>query len=181
MYVTHDQEEAMTLGDRIVVMSNGEIQQCDAPLKVYQQPRNRFVAGFIGTPQMNFFNGRVKEDGSGLRFVEEGPEGKRLEFGLPPERRGLRSVVGKDVVLGLRPTMLRESPDGQEVRIQVVEPLGDAMDVSFETPSNGHVVARVPAHVGLTPGETMRLLPDAHLAHFFEPGEFGRNLSEGGR
>ncbi|MFZ4573731.1 MAG: ABC transporter ATP-binding protein [Phycisphaerales bacterium] len=178
IYVTHDQEEAMTLGDRIVVMSNGLIQQADAPLTVYQRPANRFVAGFIGTPPMNFFDGAVAIEGDRAVFTEEsGGGGMRVVF-HGARAQALRAHANKPVVLGMRPTNLREAADGQvSVTVKVVEPLGDAMDVSFSTPTCLHAVARLPARAGLAPGQVLRLSPDADHAHVFEQGEFGKTLT----
>ena len=106
IYVTHDQEEAMTLGDRVVVMKDGRVQQCGAPLEVYDRPANRFVAGFVGTPPMNFFDGCVIEsDGA---FVFEFCE-RRLS--LAAERvPGLAGLVGRRLVLGVRPEAISFLP-----------------------------------------------------------------------
>jgi multiple sugar transport system ATP-binding protein len=178
VYVTHDQEEAMTLGDRIVVMSNGLIQQADAPLTVYQQPVNRFVAGFIGTPPMNFFDGTLKAEGDSVLFAEsDGPGAMRVQFRADRARK-LLPHAGKPLVLGLRPTFMRESPDaGVRVTVKVVEPLGDTMDVSFSTPTCTHAVARLPARAGIATGHTISLTVDGDHAHVFEQGEFGKTLT----
>src|SRR5690606_11771779 len=93
IYVTHDQVEAMTMGQRIAVMSNGVLQQCDEPEAVYNQPANRFVAGFVGSPPMNFLEGKIEDEafiGGGLRF--------RLPDGHPA-----RTLAGKSVTFGIRP------------------------------------------------------------------------------
>ena len=103
IYVTHDQVEAMTMGDRIVVMKDGVVQQNDAPLDLYNEPANLFVAGFIGSPPMNFISGTLKEDGDKIRFREI--EGGTIEVaslsGRPPGRA--QEFAGKDVILGIRP------------------------------------------------------------------------------
>src|SRR5262249_28704789 len=129
VYVTHDQEEAMTLGDRIVVMKDGKIQQADTPLRTYNYPANRFVAGFIGMPPMNFFDGQIRENGDVLLFQEGnftgsplGGNGKNLtrsgggDLTLPaggftlsvPEhvKDALRPSIGRHLVLGIRPEHL---------------------------------------------------------------------------
>src|SRR5207253_79736 len=104
IYVTHDQEEAMTLGDRVVVMKDGFIQQCGAPLDVYHQPKNRFVAGFVGTPPMNFLEGTIVEDAGRLWF-DEGT-GK---LAVPDKAKAaLGRKVGAHVVMGVRPQALRD-------------------------------------------------------------------------
>ena len=189
IYVTHDQEEAMTLGDRIVVMSNGLIQQCDTPLEVYRNPVNRFVAAFVGTPPMNFFEGTLERGGSGLEFVEgsSDPSGKPYRLAVPAAKASrVESFIGKPIVLGLRPQMLTHRADGggagggggpaMTMQVKVVEPLGDQMDVACSTPKHGHVVARLHAFDGVKAGQSIALAVDMDAAHFFEPGEFGRNL-----
>jgi len=215
IYVTHDQEEAMTLGDRIVVMRDGRIQQEDTPLRTYNKPVNRFVAGFIGMPPMNFFDGAIKTENGEMVF-EEGqltnvrvvgggaaPEGKPRSdepkvrvgqltvpgtgFKLPvPEH--LRSVmegwVGRHVVLGIRPEHFHlravedaESASVGKVKLNVIEPLGNDMDLYLETALHDHVVARVEAHAGLQVGSQVPVHVDLGKIHFFEPGETGMNLS----
>ncbi len=178
IYVTHDQEEAMTLGDRIVVMSNGEIQQAGPPLDVYRRPANRFVAAFIGTPPMNFLDGSV-ESGDAPVFVAAASGLK-----LPVSRAaGVRGQTGRPVVLGLRPQAMSLPEAGRQpsantwkVRVGVVEPLGDAMDLSCELPGGGRIVARVPARELVRPGTDILLDVDVEQAHYFEPGEFGKAL-----
>src|SRR6185295_4558645 len=124
IYVTHDQEEAMTLGDRIVVMSNGLIQQVDTPLDVYNKPANRFVAGFVGTPPMNFIDGTIVRAAAGLEFVEKASPGQRLA--IPPARTAaLQPFIEKPIVLGLRPQHLSDSAEGRaslDLQVEVVEP-----------------------------------------------------------
>jgi len=176
IYVTHDQEEAMTLGDRIVVMSKGLIQQADAPLKVYQHPANRFVAGFIGTPPMNFVEGRI-ERRSGLVFVAEGWEGSLPVAAAHAEAVG--RAEGEAVVLGLRPQAFGGEPGAGAslpVRVGIVEPLGDSMDVTFSAMGRERLVARLSAERVLEPGAAATLGVVMERAHYFEPGEFGRNL-----
>src|SRR5688500_6013415 len=184
IYVTHDQEEAMTLGDRIVVMRDGIIQQADTPLKTYNFPVNRFVAGFIGMPPMNFFDGELRMIDGKLSFEEgqlrnaqivsgatetasgngaaasDEPLVKGGELTLPGngfrlplsaaavDRLGGR--VGTHVVLGIRPEHFHLRPTGSEadccplkVKLNVVEPLGNDMDVYMSTALTDHVVGRV--------------------------------------
>ncbi len=185
IYVTHDQEEAMTLGDRIVVMSGGVIQQADTPLQVYRAPTNRFVAGFIGMPPMNFMEGKLTSEGGGLVF-EEGsadPSGKPYRIRVHPTHEGrLKAMEGKPIVLGLRPQVFRDprQSNGEAVRIdlpvRVIEPLGDQMDVYVGTPKNSHMVARVQANEVMKPGAAATFALEMDQAHYFEPGEYGRNL-----
>jgi multiple sugar transport system ATP-binding protein len=204
IYVTHDQEEAMTLGDRIVVMRDGKIQQADAPLRTYSQPRNRFVAGFIGMPPMNFFDGAIKIVDSRMVFEEGKLENARPaddgsaesggELTLPGDgfrlpvpahlRDRLAGMVGRHVVLGIRPEHLYLHPIGGEgdccpldVKLNVIEPLGNDMDVYAQTRLSDRVVGRLEAQSGLTAEAQVRLYADLRRVHFFEPGVTGMNLS----
>jgi len=193
IYVTHDQEEAMTLGDRIVVMKDGLIQQADTPLHTYNRPVNRFVAGFIGMPPMNFFNGAVRNANGRMTF-EEGKSGSGgltfpdNGFTLPLDslpqavRDRLVSRVGVHLVLGIRPEHLHLEPvDGSpvaiKVRLNVIEPLGNDMDVYMSTSGHEHVVGRLEARMGMQAGVDATVHVDLRKAHFFEPGDTGMNLS----
>jgi multiple sugar transport system ATP-binding protein len=183
IYVTHDQEEAMTLGDRIVVMKDGVVHQCGAPLEVYDRPANRFVAGFVGTPPMNFLDGKLLESDGGVYF-DEGTFKLRLADEQAPSLAG-RS--GQDVVLGIRPEAMALSAGGRfagtdnavPVQIVVVEPLGEKMDLYTATANHPHVVARVDAQRGLEAGADVPLYVDTRKVHVFEPGEHGVNLTLG--
>lgn len=128
VYVTHDQVEAMTLGDRIVVMLDGVIQQVASPSELYAQPANKFVAGFIGSPPMNFLDGTIEADGDQLLFTA--PAGVRLRI-TPEHAPLLHSYVGKSITLGVRPELFtpevdRENEEKSVVigNVDVVEPLG---------------------------------------------------------
>jgi multiple sugar transport system ATP-binding protein len=183
VYVTHDQEEAMTLGDRVVVMSKGVIQQVGTPLQVYRAPANRFVASFVGTPPMNFIPGTLLREGADLFFHDgpPGPEAMRLRVSRAHAPR-LWPNADRDVVLGLRPPSLREAPEGEAagrtvpLNVQVVEPLGDTMDVFGSSPRGQRLVARVAAREGLSAGTLRAFEPDMESAYYFEPGEFGPSL-----
>jgi multiple sugar transport system ATP-binding protein len=206
IYVTHDQEEAMTLGDRIVVMRDGIIQQADTPLNTYNRPVNRFVAGFIGMPPMNFFDGTIRAD-AGQLFFEEGvvaksdlsaSDGKTSGIGeltlpgngfrLPisqasrPGLNRLSSKVGRHVVLGIRPEHLHLRPvegasAGIQVRLNVIEPLGSNMDVYMNTALRDHVVGRLEARDGVQVGAETTVYVDLRKIDIFEPGATGMNLS----
>ncbi|MEZ0266660.1 MAG: ABC transporter ATP-binding protein [Phycisphaerae bacterium] len=186
IYVTHDQEEAMTLGDRIVVLKDGRIQQADRPLTVYNHPSNRFVAGFIGMPPMNFFDGVVKLVEGEMAF-DEGRDVSGTGFRIPIPgrlRENLSGRVGQHVVLGIRPEHFHLSPVGGpgecaeiEVIVTVIEPLGNDMDVYVRTALHDPVVARVEARAGLERDARVRLYADLRRVHFFEPGEAGMNIS----
>jgi multiple sugar transport system ATP-binding protein len=186
VYVTHDQEEAMTMGDRIVVMYQGIIQQSGTPLEVYRRPINRFVAGFLGTPPMNFLNGALRPANGRLEFVEEGPDRKpgiSLPLGGELSTK-LAPMAGQSVVLGIRPPSLLDL-QGQSsatlptltLPVTLVEPLGDSMDVNLSTPAGGILVARIRARDGIARGDTMTLGMEPGALAVFEPGEVGRNLT----
>ncbi len=189
VYVTHDQEEAMTMGDRIVVMLGGVIQQAGSPLEVYRRPVNRFVAGFLGTPPMNFVDGVLRDapsspGGAGaVEFVEKGPAGG-LTVAIPAaQSAALRPHAGKPVVLGLRPQAFTEVSPATSglptitLPVGLIEPLGDSMDVSLATPAGASIVARIRARDGVARGGRLTLAVEAESAAIFEPGETGRNLS----
>ena len=180
IYVTHDQEEAMSLGDRVVVMKDGLIQQCDTPLAVYQHPLNRFVAGFVGTPAMNFFEGTLVRQDNALWF-DGGGEKVRLP---QPVSGDLADRVDQPIVLGIRPEAISDEQAGRFAGednslacvVNVVEPLGAKMDLYLATEHDSQVIARVDAHGGIEPGSKQRFYLDMDRAHFFETGESGANL-----
>ena len=184
IYVTHDQEEAMTLGDRIVVMYNGEIQQCDAPLSVYDRPLNRFVAGFVGTPPMNFLTGQLERDGGRLVFVES----RENRIPLTPRQAALLETADRqELVLGIRPENFSDhagpiaSSGGVEatlaVQVNVKEPLGDKSDVYLSTSAHDKMICRINAHNSLVEGQPANVVFDMAKAHIFAPGDVGRNLT----
>lgn len=184
IYVTHDQEEAMTLGDRIVVMKDGKIQQADTPLNTYNFPANRFVAGFIGMPPMNFFEGVLNRADGGMVFEEA--DGRGIRVRVPEHlRERMDGFSGKRVAMGIRPEhfYLHPAAGGESceisVKLNVIEPLGNDMDVYAQTGVGNFVVARVEARTGLAPETTMTLYGDSRRIHFFETGETGVNLGLG--
>jgi len=171
VYVTHDQEEAMTLGDRVVVMKDGYVMQVGPPLEIYRHPVNRFVAGFLGTPPMNFMHGTLRQDGSAMLF-DDGAQ----RIAVPAwARDDLQGKVGSPVVLGVRPEAISAEPyPGQSdnaltMRVNVVEPLGDRMDVYLSTEQHPHVVARVEADSTTEPDTSMTVDLNTERVHFFEP------------
>jgi len=181
LYVTHDQEEAMTLGDRVCVMDVGLVQQIDTPMNIYNFPINRFVAGFMGMPPMNFLDGKITQDGDAIFF-----EGEGLAVRLSDEIAGrVMGYVGSDVVLGMRPESMRirkEPGYGQgpnqtfEAKVDVVEPLGKEMDTYIETSKGKRIVARIPAEeLAYDINVTMHVATDR--LHIFELGAHGKNIS----
>jgi multiple sugar transport system ATP-binding protein len=175
IYVTHDQEEAMTLGERIVVMKDGRLQQVGKPLQIYNHPVNRFVAGFVGTPPMNFFSGEVVSENEQLFFVD-----RVVKLALQEHNtEALREWEGQEVLLGVRPQAMSLGGQGSAlpVRVDVIEPLGDKVDIYVSTPKHPHIVARVDAGIKTQLGEDIELHIDMSKTHLFEPGTQGRNLS----
>jgi multiple sugar transport system ATP-binding protein len=182
VYVTHDQEEAMTLGDRVVVMKDGVVQQCDGALQIYHHPANRFVASFLGSPPMNFFNGKVLKDGDKLYF-DEGTTRLPVPAWAASQ---LSAYVGQDVVLGVRPEAIADKNHARfetadnviPFKVTLVQPLGDKMDVYLATDKHPHSVAHVDAFLGVKAGETLPMYIDLDRVHFFEPGELGKKIAK---
>jgi multiple sugar transport system ATP-binding protein len=169
VYVTHDQVEAMTLGDRVVVMRDGLVQQVGEPLELYNRPANRFVAGFIGSPAMNFLDVTVVEIGGAVWITNQGLRIKA------PEAWGdrLHGYVDQGVTLGVRPEDLRlaSAADSSELTfasvVEVAEQLGSGtlLDVRVGPCA---MVAAVPPMAGVKMGDHMRLAPNPARLHFFD-------------
>jgi multiple sugar transport system ATP-binding protein len=190
LYVTHDQVEAMTMGDRVAVMRDGELQQLDTPQHIYDAPVNIFVASFVGSPPMNFFEATVDADGTRLVFGET-----TLELGA----RSLRKYNGRRIAVGIRPEEVREASgwDGARVRgrVLLVEALGaeqlihieiaatpleraDLVDAAAQSPGPSlgvedlersvTLLGRFDRHLLLTPGEAVEVAIDPRLLHFFD-------------
>ena len=159
VYVTHDQIEAMTMADKIVVMHDGIVEQIGTPLELYDKPDNQFVAGFIGSPAMNFLHGKVRTNGS-AGF--DGPNGVRLPLAaLPPDSEG------RPAVYGIRPEHFTIADDGAEAEIVVVEPTGSETQV-FAKLGGEEVVAVFRERHKFEPGDKVRLRPDPALVHLFD-------------
>jgi multiple sugar transport system ATP-binding protein len=174
IYVTHDQEEAMTLGDKVAVMKDGVLQQYDTPLSIYEHPANRFVASFVGTPSMGFLPGRLRFGDGRPRFEAAG-----VDWPLPAAPPPLPD--GAPVVLGVRPQAFREAPAGDRadaarlpVVLELVEHLGAQMDLSF-TLAGVRLTARVDARAGLRVGAALDLFVDTRKLHLFD-AESGHSL-----
>jgi multiple sugar transport system ATP-binding protein len=171
IYVTHDQLEAMTMGDRIVVMNEGVILQVDQPQAVYDRPINRFVAGFIGSPSMNFIACRIVPEGDGMAVEAEG-----VRFGIPGGKQALvYKHVGREAVLGIRPEHIGLASDagGHEsfaafaAEVRVVESAGSEKIVHAVCGRHA-IVARLDPHSRLMPGETARFAARIETAHVFD-------------
>jgi multiple sugar transport system ATP-binding protein len=159
IYVTHDQIEAMTMADQIVVMHDGQVEQIGSPLELYDRPRNRFVAGFIGSPAMNFLEGTVQL-GADAHFLLDG--GQRLP--LPPE---CGAQHGQRVVYGIRPEHLRIAADGLRTEVLLVEPTGSETLVAARIGSQELMgVFRERQHIA--PGDPLVLQPQADRVHLFD-------------
>jgi len=166
VYVTHDQIEAMTMADKIVVMHAGIVEQIGAPLDLYDRPDNLFVAGFIGSPAMNFLRGTVHANGS-AQF--EGPGGLRLPLAAPAD------WSGRAVTCGVRPENLVIADDGAEGVVQVVEPTGAEIQVVAKL-GDEDIVAVFRERHQFKPGDKIRLKPDPRLVHLFD-AETGKRLN----
>lgn len=169
IYVTHDQTEAMTMATRLVVMKDGLIQQVGAPKDVYENPENVFVGGFIGSPSMNFFNGKIEEGAFVVgNSTIQIPEGKMKML----RQQG---YVGKDIIMGVRPEDIHDEPvfieasPGSKViaKIEVAELTG-AETMLYSTFEGQEMVARVDSRSDIKPGESIDLAFDMNKAHFFD-------------
>ncbi|HEU5434721.1 MAG TPA: ABC transporter ATP-binding protein [Thermomicrobiales bacterium] len=168
VYVTHDQAEAMTLSDRLVVMRDGEVQQAGAPLDVYNNPVNTFVARFLGSPAINLIPGRLERGpGDGVRFVASG-----LTLSLAGRLARIAAAApGSDVILGIRPEDFSLTPpgDGVPVRVDVIEPMG-SLNVLYASAGPTRLVATAAPDVFPTPGSTVGLTLAADKGHLFAAG-----------
>ena len=174
VYVTHDQIEAMTMGDLIAVMKDGVVQQLGTPQEIYDNPANLFVAGFIGSPSMNFITVKPVIDGNEV-FVAIDNAGKSMRLALPFAADKLRSYAGRDVILGVRPEQITDMSSahgdvGQELGclIDLVEPTGP--DTLLTTRLNGAAVTcRTHPREAVLPGQTMQLSFNLSKAALFDP------------
>ena len=199
LYVTHDQVEAMTMGDRVAVLDGGELQQVDAPQELYDNPQNLFVAGFMGSPAMNLFKASVDE---GANTLLVGTQRIALPASLHVERPGLRAYAGKSVVVGIRPEdlpLFRHEDDAEqpgasafEGEVRVVEALGSELLVHFTSDAEpievkgtrgegaegltegaltrvGEGIARVETRSRIPMGSQVRFRLDPARLHFFDP------------
>ncbi|WP_374649868.1 ABC transporter ATP-binding protein [Dongia sp.] len=157
VYVTHDQIEAMTMADKIVVMHDGKVEQVGQPLELYDRPQNQFVAGFIGSPAMNFIPGRI--DGGSLA----GAGGLRLSLDGDVAR-----LQGRNVTLGVRPEHLTLGDGGLTAEVVVVEPTGSEVQVNARLPGGEEIVAVFRERHMFKPGEKIGLKPQPGLTHLFD-------------
>ena len=167
VYVTHDQIEAMTMADKIVVMHDGRVEQIGSPLELYDNPSNLFVAGFIGSPAMNMIKGKLAPEDP-KTFVAE--DGMRL-----PLSRGYPAAVGRDLVYGLRPEYIRLDSAGMQVPVVVIEPTGyeTHIVVNFGGTENTCIFRE---RVDVRPGEMISISIDPANVHLFDEQD-GMRLS----
>lgn len=168
VYVTHDQVEAMTMADKIVVMKDGYIQQIGSPLNLYNEPENLFVAGFIGSPPMNFMPITVKKEGKKL-IADEG----EFKIEIPAEQaKLLEGMEGKKLVMGVRPESLNVNPKGTKedsimARVQVIEQLGDEIQLHLTTDQSS-IVAKVQPTLSFTVDQEIFFTPVPEKLYFFD-------------
>jgi multiple sugar transport system ATP-binding protein len=180
IYVTHDQIEAMTLGDRIVIMEKGLIQQIGSPLSVYDEPFTQFVASFIGTPPMNFMDGKLEQAGAGIVFKDE--NGLAVPIGEDSAKK-LTGHVGKEVRMGIRPEHVHDQDSALRLalaapltaQVDVIEALGHEKVIYFSAGAH-HFIGKLEAHVPVEIGQKIQLAFDANKVHVFDKGS-GKNLT----
>ncbi len=170
VYVTHDQVEAMTMADKIVVMYNGYVQQADTPLNLYNKPANKFVAGFIGSPPMNFINCKVEMDSASGNLVV-----RHKDFAITPtkeQQAALKPYTNKDVTFGIRPEdLIREDGSaGEKIKavVDVIEPLGPETYLYLSTSDGSQLLSRTNPNVAAKVGEPIELTVKIAKAHFFD-------------
>ncbi len=171
IYVTHDQVEAMTMGDRIVVLSDGNLQQVDTPRNLYNEPANVFVAGFIGSPSMNFFDSTLVSEEGNL-FVDTGD----FRLAVPDDKKGLFSdYVGKEVIFGIRPEHVHAPQFAPpsiiaselSATVEVIELLGHEIHLMTSTGKNS-LVATIDPRLNANVGSQLDLVADMNNMHLFD-------------
>lgn len=172
IYVTHDQVEALTLGERIVVMKGGVIHQIGDPIQVYESPQNKFVAGFIGSPPMNFLQGKIVGQNGDYYFADRG-----LKIRILPQNYGTVSAYrDREVIFGIRPEDIYDRIFAQDARpeftitatVEVVEPVGSEIYLFLNAGRNSFV-ARVNNQDTAAPNQDVQMVFDMSKAHFFDP------------
>ncbi|WP_435360708.1 ABC transporter ATP-binding protein [Haloarchaeobius sp. DFWS5] len=175
VYVTHDQEEAMTMGDRLVILNDGHLQQVGAPKEVYENPTNDFVGGFIGSPSMNFVDVRAESTGNGLALYGDGFD-YRLSGDAAARFDGLG---GEDLVLGVRPEDVQPAPEGTDnavtATVEVLEPVGSDNYLYLDVAES--FIARVASDFEPEPGEQVTVQFEASNVHLFD-AETGEALAD---
>ena len=179
IYVTHDQTEAMTLGDRICVTYNGIIQQTASPIEIYERPINKFVAGFFGSPSMNFFTGRVKFKGDIPCFVI----GNDIITLTQRLKTILADYSDRKMTMGIRPESLSLCKFSNQVGnaidaiVDIVEPLGNRVDIYLTNNTGTKFIANTDPHIDINVQDVVKVHIDSEKIHIFEPGEAGKNIT----
>ncbi|MDA8441097.1 MAG: ATP-binding cassette domain-containing protein, partial [Peptococcaceae bacterium] len=174
IYVTHDQTEAMTMGDRLVVLNKGRIQQVDTPLLLYNHPNNMFVAGFIGSPAMNFLRCKLIKEQGGFSLINGD-----LKLNIDKEKVTVKmqGFIQKDVVLGIRPEdivdadtngVLNNGSNIVRAEVEVMEPMGSETFVWVQICGRS-IIAKAPSNTCASVGKSLRLAVDMSKAHLFDP------------
>ena len=164
VYVTHDQAEAMTMADRIVVMNGGKVEQVGSPLDIYDTPMTQFVAGFFGMPTMNFLEGVLTSSNGGPIF-----KSGSLEISLPEE--STQNIKDNKVVLGIRSEHVNVSDGALRGQARIIEPLGDASLVYFEFGEEEELVAKVSPELRISPGDQLMFSLQASHCHLFDQSD----------
>ena len=170
VYVTHDQVEAMTMGDKIAVMDKGIVQQFDSPLNLYNAPVNKFVAGFLGNPAMNFIEGKIINEGA-LKFIDKS---NSLTVAPGEKYKSLPGYSNKEIILGVRPEdiLFGAQTDSTvkefETNIEVTEMLGNELFIYFNI-GEKQCVARTPVDTNLLAGVKAKLRFNHNKLYFFDP------------
>ncbi len=178
VYVTHDQVEAMTLGEQICVMYDGKIQQIGTPMEIYDKPVNRFVASFFGTPPMNFFNGKVEISKEKINFV-----GKDITLELSESyKRYLNNYHGKEMILGVRPEDISITPyekgrnNAINAIVKIIEPVGNRKDIYLQTSNGDKFIISASPNMNFDVNQSLKAYVDLDKIHIFKPGQIGRNV-----
>lgn len=179
IYVTHDQTEAMTLGEQLCVMKDGVIQQIAPPVQVYEQPVNKFVAGFFGTPPMNFFAGRLTFKNDSACFIT----GRELIVLPKSLNKQIYDYRDKEMLLGVRPENISMSMfAGQEnnavsATVEIIEPIGSRTDIYFNVADSGKYIASVITSTQFDFPKPVKMYIDLKKTHLFETGSAGNNVT----
>ncbi len=166
IYVTHDQVEAMTLADKIVVVNEGHVAQCGSPLELYHHPANKFVAGFIGSPSMNFLEGTVTSTNAKTLEIILDYDGSSVKLPVHPDA----TEVGEKVTIGIRPEHMQEGTDlpfQLSTKVNVVERLGDASYLYLESGAKNPLCIKTDGHSHTKSGETIQICADFSAVHVF--------------
>ncbi|MFC6964894.1 ABC transporter ATP-binding protein [Halocatena marina] len=166
VYVTHDQTEAMTMGDKIAILNGGELQQVGTPLECYYQPQNQFVASFIGSPSMNFFEVTYSDSDKQSTLDQE-----KFKYSMSDELAGQLGRVNESLVLGIRPESIdvtdTQAPNALEVEVSVVEPLGERTLVYFDIGGETYI-ASLDTDVFVSPGDVLNISFPEEKLHIFD-------------